>query len=103
ETRQHATRTAAPPRPAPVQPRPVAPSFILPLKNAEAIDSVPPLAQPAQVPPSTPVLHLADAEPRSVSLRDISPPVTAPADDTRGVDDDDFIADQPPELPAAGE
>src|SRR4029077_12769453 len=94
---------SAPPAAAAVRPRPVALSFIWPLKNAEAIDSVPPLAQPAQVPPSTPVLHLADAEPRSVSLRAISPPVTAPADDTRGVADDDFIADQPPELPAAGE
>jgi hypothetical protein len=94
---------SAPPAAAPVQPRPVAPSFILPLKNAEAIDSVPPLAQPAQVPPSAPVLQLAVAEPRSVLLRAISRQVVAPADDTRGVDDDDFIADQPPELPAAGE
>jgi hypothetical protein len=91
------------PAAAPVQPRPVAPSFILPLKSAEEIDSVPPLAQPARLPPSAPVLQFADTEPRSVSLRAISRQVMAPADDTRGIDDDDFIADQPPELPAAGE
>src|ERR1700692_26114 len=43
------------PAAAPVQP-PVR-SFILRLKSAEAIDSVPPLAQPAQVSPVMPVLH----------------------------------------------
>jgi hypothetical protein len=91
------------PAAAPVQPRPVAPSFILPLKSTEAIDSVPPLAQPAQLPPATPVLQLADTEPRSGALRGISRQVMAPADDGRGVDDDDFIADQPPEIPGAGE
>src|SRR5579862_641110 len=49
--------------PAPVQPRPPAPSFIMRLKSAEAIDAVPPMAQPAQLPPSAPVLQLAEAEP----------------------------------------
>ena len=90
----------APPAAAPLQPRPVAPSFILPLKSAEQIDSVPPIAQPAQLPPSTPVLQLSDAEEPSVSLRAME---LAERDNTPSVDDDDFIADQPPEIPAAGE
>src|SRR5580692_8904153 len=42
----------APPAAAPVQPRPPANSFILRLKSAEENDSVPPLAQPAQLPPA---------------------------------------------------
>src|SRR3984957_20106382 len=54
---------------APLQPRPPAISFILPLKSTEPMDSVPPLAQPAQLPPSTPVLQLSDTEQPSVSLR----------------------------------
>ena len=90
----------APPAAAPVQPRPVAPSFILPLKSADEIDSVPPMARPAQLPPSTPVLQLSDTEAPSVSLRAME---LAERDNTPSVDDDDFIADQPPEIPAAGE
>src|SRR5580693_650964 len=90
----------APPAAAPLQPRPVAPSFILPLKSTEQIDSVPPLAQPAQLPPSTPVLQLSDAEEPSVSLRAME---LAQRDNAPSVDDDDFIADQPPEIPTAGE
>src|SRR5580704_10659353 len=52
------------PATAPVPPRPPANSFVLPLKSTEEIDSVPPLAQPAQLPPSAPapVLQLSDAE-----------------------------------------
>jgi hypothetical protein len=90
----------APPAAAPVQPRPVAPSFILPLKSTEQIDSVPPLAQPAQLPPAAPVLQLSDTEQPSVSLRAME---LAERDNSPSVDDDDFIADQPPEIPAAGE
>ena len=90
----------APPAAAPVQPRPVAPSFILPLKSADEIDSVPPMARPAQLPPSTPVLQLSDTEAPSVSLRAME---LAERDNTPSVDDDDFIADQPPEIPVAGE
>ncbi|HWS06616.1 MAG TPA: cell wall hydrolase [Xanthobacteraceae bacterium] len=90
----------APPAAAPVQPRPVAPSFILPLKSADEIDGVPPMAQPAQLPPSTPVLQLSDTEKPSVSSRAME---LAERDNTPSVDDDDFIADQPPEIPAAGE
>ncbi len=90
----------APPAAAPLQPRPVAPSFILPLKSTEQIDSVPPMAQPAQLPPSAPVLQLSDIEQPSVSLRAME---LAERDNTPSVDDDDFIADQPPEIPAAGE
>jgi spore germination cell wall hydrolase CwlJ-like protein len=86
------------PAAAPVQP-PVR-SFILPLKSTEQIDSVPPMAQPAQVPPSMPVLQLSDAEQPSVSLRAME---LAERDNTPSVDDDDFIADQPPEIPAAGD
>src|SRR6202035_5564206 len=86
------------PAAAPLQP-PVR-SFILRLKSAEQIDSVPPLAQPAQLPPSMPVLQIADAERPSVSLRAME---LAERDNTPSVDDDDFIADQPPEIPAAGE
>jgi len=88
------------PAAAPVQPRPVAPSFILPLKSADEIDSVPPIARPAQLPPSAPVLQLSDAEEPSVSLRAME---LAERDNAPSVDDDDFIADQPPEIPAAGE
>ncbi len=90
----------APPAAAPLQPRPVAPSFILPLKSTEQIDSVPPMAQPAQLPPSAPVLQLSDTEEPSVSLRAME---VAERDNSPSVDDDDFIADQPPEIPAAGE
>jgi hypothetical protein len=90
----------APPAAAPVQPRPPANSFVLPLKSADEIDSVPPMAQPAQLPPSAPVLQLADIEKPSVSLRAME---LAERDNTPSVDDDDFIADQPPEIPAAGE
>ena len=90
----------APPAAAPLQPRPPAPFFILPLKSTEQIDSVPPLAQPAQLPPSAPVLQLSDTEQPSVSLRAME---LAERDNTPSVDDDDFIADQPPEIPAAGE
>ena len=90
----------APPAAAPLQPRPVAPSFILPLKSTEHIDSVPPMAQPAQLPPSAPALQLSDSEEPSVSLRAME---LAERDNTPSVDDDDFVADQPPEIPAAGE
>src|SRR5580700_8498382 len=90
----------APPAAAPVLPRPPAPSFIFPLKSTEQIDSVPPPAQPAQLPPSMPVLQLSDTGEPSVSLRAME---LAERDNTPSVDDDDFIADQPPEIPAAGE
>jgi hypothetical protein len=90
----------APPAAAPLQLRPPAPSFILPLKSTEQIDSVPLLAQPAQLPPSAPVLQLSDTEEPSVSLRAME---LAERDNSPSVDDDDFIADQPPEIPAAGE
>ena len=90
----------APPAAAPLQPRPVAPSFILPLKSTEQIDSVPPMAEPAQLPPSMPALQLSDSEEPSVSLRAME---LAERDNTPSVDDDDFVADQPPEIPAAGE
>jgi hypothetical protein len=86
------------PAAAPVQPRPS--SFILPLKSTEEIGSVPPLAQPAQLPPSAPVLQLSDTGEPSVSLRAME---QAERDNTPSVDDDDFVADQPPEIPAAGE
>jgi Cell Wall Hydrolase len=88
------------PAAAPLQPRPPANSFILRLKSTEQIDSVPPMAQPAQLPPSVPVLQLSDAVEPSVSLRAME---LAERDNTPSVDDDDFIADQPPEIPAAGE
>ena len=88
------------PATAPVQPRPPANSFVLPLKSAEEIDSLPPMAQPAQLPPSTPVLQLSDAEEPSVSLRAME---LAQRDNAPSVDDDDYIADQPPEIPTAGE
>src|ERR1700688_2266842 len=39
------------PAAAPLQPRPPAPSFILPLKSAEQIESVPPMTCPARLPP----------------------------------------------------
>ncbi len=89
----------APAAPAPLLPRPPAPSFVLPLKSTEEIDSVPPMAQPAQLPPTAPVLQLADAEPHGAALHAMAPP----DDNARAVDDDDFIADLPPEIPAAGE
>src|SRR5580700_3473330 len=88
------------PAAAPLQPRPPANSFILPLKSTEEIGSVPPMAQPAQLPPSAPVLQLSDTGQPSVSLRAME---LAERDNTPSVDDDDFIADQPPEIPAAGE
>src|SRR5580692_2192005 len=49
------------PAAAPMPPRPPANSFVLPLKSTEEIDSLPPLAQPAQLPPSAPapVLQLS--------------------------------------------
>ncbi|HMG81270.1 MAG TPA: cell wall hydrolase [Xanthobacteraceae bacterium] len=91
------------PAAAPLQPRPS--SFILPLKSTEQIDSVPPLAQPAQLPPSAQMLQLSELQlsetgQPSISLRAME---LAERDNTPSVDDDDFVADQPPEIPAAGE
>ena len=88
------------PAAAPVQPRPPVNSFVLPLKSTEAIDSVPPMAQPAQLPPSASVLQLSNSEEPRVSLRAME---LAERDNSPSVDDDDFVADQPPEIPAAGE
>jgi spore germination cell wall hydrolase CwlJ-like protein len=88
------------PAAAPMQLRSPARSFIFSLKSTEEIDSVPPLAQPAQLPPSAPVLQLSDTGQPSASLRAME---LAERDNTPSVDDDDFVADQPPEIPAAGE
>jgi hypothetical protein len=62
---------------------------------ADALDTVPPLAEPAQMPPAAPLLEL-ERRP-TVPLH----PMTPPGADARiTVDDDDLIlADQPPELP----
>jgi hypothetical protein len=69
---------------------------MLHLKSADDGDIVPPLAQPAHMPPSAPVLRLA--EQRSVPMH-----VMAPPDDDSSSIDDDFVADQPPEIPVAGD
>src|ERR1700721_199743 len=47
-----------------------------------------------------PVLQLAEPEQPRVSLRAME---LAERDNTPSVDDDDFIADQPPEIPTAGD
>jgi len=82
----------------PIVPAPLPPPM-LHLKSADAVDAVPPLAQPARLPPEAPVLQLdvrADAAPSAV------PAFAAAA--ARSANDDDFVAaDVPPEVPAAGE
>jgi hypothetical protein len=93
------------------QPQPVAPTLtpaplpppMLHLKSADAgagaIDTVPPLAEPAHMPEPAPVLELAQRP--TVPLHAMSPPDN---DAPHTVDDDDLIlADQPPELPDADE
>jgi hypothetical protein len=86
----------APSAPA-LTPTPLPPPM-LHLKSADAagaIDIVPPLAEPAQLPPAAPLLEL-ERRP-TVPLH----PMTPPGADARiTVDDDDLIlADQPPEIP----
>jgi Cell Wall Hydrolase len=77
-----------------------APPSTLPLKSVEADELVPPLAQPAQLPPSMPVLQLNAQAPNGNELR-----ITPPTDDTTSaaVADDDVGADKPPEIPTASE
>jgi hypothetical protein len=85
---------------APRVPQPVGPPSTLPLKSAEANEFVPPMAQPAQLPPSMPVLQLNAQTPSGNELR-----ITPPTDDTApaAVADDDVGADKPPEIPSASE
>ena len=94
----------AAPAVAPAEPQPIAPAPLPPpmlhLKNADAVDAVPPLAQPAHLPPEAPVLQLdagADAAPR------VEPASAATARSVTDDDDDFVVADVPPEIPAAGE
>ncbi len=56
--------------------------------------AVPPVAQPAQLPPATPVLQLGAAKGNKAAVSTSAAPVT---------DDDAAILDQPPEIPAASE
>src|SRR5580692_334717 len=70
------------------------------LPQLQPVNAPPAAAQPAQLPPSAPVLQLSDTEEPSVSLRAME---LAERDNSPSVDDDDFIADQPPEIPSAGE
>jgi hypothetical protein len=75
-----------------------APARKLPLKNAE-FDNVPPIAQPAELPPSVPVLQL-DAEQSTVR----SMLAAKPNADTAAIADDEFaLLDKPPEIPPANE
>ena len=86
----------------PLQVQPPVRSFVLPLKSADAIDSVPPVAAPAQLPPSAPAaFELTQAEAPSASLRAME---VAEPDDAPSIDDDDFAADQqPPAIPPTAE
>jgi hypothetical protein len=110
-----------------------APQPVLHLKAAALDDIVPPAAQPAQLPPSAPVLRLQDAKQENtvpsivktaignaastspiallsrdndgitgVQMHALSAPEQQDAHGS-AVDDDDELADKPPELPAAGE
>jgi cell wall hydrolase len=84
----------------------IAPAPVLPLKRTDADDTVPPMAQPAWLPPSTPVLQLIvsgqdGTQVQSTQIQTTSPPPSADARAT--IDDDIVLADKPPELPAAGE
>ena len=56
--------------------------------------AVPPVAQPAQIPPSSPVLKFDTAH---------KGPVPVPVSAAPATDDDAAILDKPPEIPAAGE
>jgi hypothetical protein len=81
-------------RPAPLPPP------MLHLKSAGAIDAVPPLAEPAHMPPPAPsALQLARRP--TVPLH----PTSLLEEDAQGViDDDDLIAaDQPPDIPDAAD
>jgi hypothetical protein len=90
-----------------LQPVDAPPAPILPLKRTDADDLVPPMAQPARLLPSTPVLQLTASGPdgaqvQSAQAQVMSPPPGAAARAT--IDDDDMVlTDKPPELPAAGE
>jgi hypothetical protein len=85
--------------PAPVAPTPLPPPM-LHLKSAEAIDAVPPLAQPAHLPPSEPVLRLDERPP--IQIHAVSP-AAADGNAVTSIGDDDLIAaDQPPDIVDAG-
>jgi hypothetical protein len=75
------------------------PPPMLHLKSADATGIVPPLGEPAQMPPAVPALEL-ERRP-TVPLH----PMTPPGLDARvTIDDDDLIlADQPPEIPDAAD
>jgi len=81
---------------------PAAAAPLLPLKSTNLDGSVPPIAQPAQLPPSAPVLHLQDA-----GVDASSAPVTMQSANldagTAPADDDIALADKPPEIPPASE
>jgi Cell Wall Hydrolase len=84
---------AAPITPA-LTPAPLPPPM-LHLKSADAADTIPPVAEPAELPPAAPLLEL-ERRP-TVPLH----PMTPPGVDARvTIDDDDLIlADQPPDIP----
>jgi hypothetical protein len=67
----------------------------LPLKSA-GLDAVPPMAQPAELPPSTPVLQL-DADQGGVGSMLAAKPAASIADN------DFALLDKPPEIPPANE
>jgi hypothetical protein len=92
----------AKPATMPVQSPPPAFTPTLKLKSTEQDDIVPPIAHPAQLPPSTPVLQLTNTAQGAVQMHTVSPPANVNA--AGAVADDDIaLADKPPELPAAGE
>jgi hypothetical protein len=86
----------------PVPPTPRVPAPTLPLKSAEVPDMVPPMAQPARLPPVLPVLDLTAAAQDHAQGQAVSLP---PNDHVSGpaVADDGVLADKPPEIPGAGE
>ena len=72
-----------------------APAPKLPLKSVD-LNAVPPMAQPAELPPSTPVLQL-DADQGGVNSMLTAKPAASIADD------DFALLDKPPEIPPANE
>jgi spore germination cell wall hydrolase CwlJ-like protein len=69
----------------------------LPLKSAE-LDGVPPIAQPAELPPSAPVLQLSAEQSGGVES------MLAARPNTTSIADDDFaLLDKPPEIPPPNE
>jgi hypothetical protein len=88
-------------KPAPLPSQSPPPAFVptLKLKSTEQDDVVPPIAHPAQLPPSNPMLQLTNTGQSAAPLR----AMISPANTNATIAYDDVLVDKPPEIPAVGE